>query len=66
MNKFLYPSLAVICVVFAGIFGWAIHANGGPGDLVKPAIEISEGSGFRNEDVDVLGGGRIHRWLGTS
>lgn len=39
--RWLYPNFVVICVTFAGILGWAIHSNGGPGDLVAPAFELS-------------------------
>lgn len=42
MYRFLYPNFLIICVTFAGILGWAIHANGGPGDLVSPAFELSK------------------------
>lgn len=39
--RFLYPNFLVICVTFAGILGWAIRSNGGPGDLVAPAFELT-------------------------
>lgn len=41
IHKWLYPNFAIICVTFAGILGYFIHTNGGPGDLIKPTIAIS-------------------------
>jgi NCS1 family nucleobase:cation symporter-1 len=37
----LLPVFGVTCVTFAGLLGWALHANGGPGNLVSLAIAIT-------------------------
>jgi NCS1 family nucleobase:cation symporter-1 len=41
LGRLLLPVFGVTCVTFAGILGWALHANGGPGNLVSPAITIT-------------------------
>ncbi|RDW83488.1 hypothetical protein BP5796_04979 [Coleophoma crateriformis] len=41
LGKLLLPVFACTCVTFAGVLGWALHANGGPGNLVAPAIAIT-------------------------
>lgn len=41
IHNWLYPNFLIICVTFAGILGYFIHTNGGPGDLIKPTITIS-------------------------
>jgi NCS1 family nucleobase:cation symporter-1 len=41
LNRLLWPAFLCTCVTFAGALGWAIHANGGPGNLVLPVIKIT-------------------------
>lgn len=41
LGRLLLPVFGVTCVTFAGFLGWALHANGGPGNLVSPAIAIT-------------------------
>lgn len=41
LEKFLVPSMLMTICAFAGVLGWAMHANGGPGSLVTPPIELS-------------------------
>ena len=41
LEKFLLPSTFLTCCAFAGVLGWAMHRNHGPGNLVAPSIEIS-------------------------
>lgn len=41
LEKFLIPSMLMTVCSFAGVLGWAMHTNGGPGNLVSPSIEIS-------------------------
>ncbi|KAF4636932.1 hypothetical protein G7Y89_g1165 [Cudoniella acicularis] len=42
LQKYLYPSMAVITVTSSGVLGWVIRANGGsPGKLVPPVIATS-------------------------
>ncbi|CAK7232467.1 hypothetical protein SBRCBS47491_008281 [Sporothrix bragantina] len=41
LGRLLLPVFGVTCVCFAGLLGWALHANGGPGNLVSPSIDIT-------------------------
>lgn len=41
LGRLLLPVFCVTCVAFAGLLGWAMHANGGPGNLVSSAIAIT-------------------------
>ncbi|RDW65004.1 hypothetical protein BP6252_10655 [Coleophoma cylindrospora] len=45
LNRFLWPVFFLTCVTFAGVLGWAVHANHGPGNLVQPAIAITATQG---------------------
>jgi nucleobase:cation symporter-1, NCS1 family len=40
IQKFLVANLVVSSATLLGIMGWAVHANGGTGNLVSPAVEI--------------------------
>lgn len=42
LHRLLYPALAVICIAFISVLGWAISANhGSSGPLVNPTIKLS-------------------------
>jgi Permease for cytosine/purines, uracil, thiamine, allantoin len=41
LQRFLYPSVFMVTVAMFGILGWAMHANGGPGNLIQPAVKLS-------------------------
>ncbi len=41
LGRLLLPVFCCTCVCFAGLLGWALHANGGPGNLVSPSISIT-------------------------
>lgn len=41
IRKGLYPSFIMICACFIGLLAWSLHANGGTGNLVSPAIVIT-------------------------
>lgn len=40
VQKFLEVNLIISSATLLGIMGWAVSANGGPGDLVSPAVAI--------------------------
>ncbi|KAH8676138.1 permease for cytosine/purines, uracil, thiamine, allantoin-domain-containing protein [Xylariales sp. PMI_506] len=40
IDKFLVANLVVSSATLLGIMGWALHANGGTGNLVTPAVQI--------------------------
>lgn len=40
VQKFLEVNLVISSATLLGIMGWAVSANGGPGDLVSPAITV--------------------------
>lgn len=40
IEKLLIANLVISSATLLGIMAWAIHANGGPGSLVAPAVEI--------------------------
>lgn len=40
VQKFLEVNLIISSATLLGIMGWAISANGGPGDLVSPAVAV--------------------------
>lgn len=42
VQKFLIANLVVSSATLLGIMGWAVHANGGAGNLVSPAIEVPQ------------------------
>jgi NCS1 family nucleobase:cation symporter-1 len=43
VQKFLEVNLVISGATLLGIMGWAVHANGGAGDLVSPAVAIPKG-----------------------
>lgn len=49
IQKLLQPNLIIASATLLGIMGWAVHTNGGPGNLVSPVTHISTASeaGFR-------------------
>ncbi|KAK7970645.1 Ncs1 nucleoside transporter family protein [Apiospora saccharicola] len=40
IQRFLVANLAVSSATLFGIMGWAVHARGGGGNLVSPAVEV--------------------------
>ncbi|KAK8056219.1 hypothetical protein PG993_001446 [Apiospora rasikravindrae] len=42
IQKFLVANLVISSATLFGIMGWAIHANGGAGNLVSPPVVISK------------------------
>ncbi|KAI1846696.1 hypothetical protein JX265_009001 [Neoarthrinium moseri] len=40
IQKFLVANLVVSTATLLGIMSWAVHANGGAGNLVSPAVEV--------------------------
>ncbi len=42
VQKFLEVNLIVSSATLLGIMGWAVSANGGPGNLIKPAVTVSK------------------------
>jgi NCS1 family nucleobase:cation symporter-1 len=41
LQKFLYVSITMTVVCFAGMLGWIIHANGGKVDMLSTTINIT-------------------------
>lgn len=41
LRNFLYPSIIMSAIALFGVLGWAVHANGGPGDLISPTLSLS-------------------------
>lgn len=41
VQKFLIANLVVSTATLLGIMGWAVSANGGPGNLIQPAVHVS-------------------------
>ncbi|KAK9415281.1 hypothetical protein SUNI508_02129 [Seiridium unicorne] len=42
IQKLLVANLVILSATLLGIMGWAIHANGGPGNMVTPAVDIPQ------------------------
>lgn len=40
IQKLLIANLVISSATLLGIMAWAVHANGGPGNIVGPAIEV--------------------------